>query len=274
MDVSIIIINYNTREMTSACIDSVIDNTQDIEYEIILVDNASVDGSKEFFKHDKRVKYIFNKYNKGFGAGNNVGAKYAKGKYVFLLNSDTLLKNNAIKIFFDFSEAHPNPCVCGGWLIDRDGNPNVSAIPFPRMSIIEFLRSKFFKKQILNHSRDLEVDAICGADMFLPKKIFDKIGGFDENIFMYGEEIELQFRLRKMNIKSLIIEGPEIVHFGGGSTSSGVSSTHYKSHFYFLKKHMSKFNYICARSYYACNYCIRILLGESNIIMKDVIIKV
>lgn len=84
MDVSVIIINYNTMQMTSECIDSIIANTYDVNYEIILVDNASTDGSKEFFENDKRVKYIYSDRNNGFGAGNNLGVKNACGKYVFL----------------------------------------------------------------------------------------------------------------------------------------------------------------------------------------------
>lgn len=85
MDVSIVIINYNTRQMTSECIDSIIAHTIGIEYEIILVDNASSDGSKEFFEEDQRVTYIYSDINKGFGGGNNLGAKKARGKYLLLL---------------------------------------------------------------------------------------------------------------------------------------------------------------------------------------------
>ena len=98
MDVSVIIVNYNTYELTSACIESIIKNTTNISYEIIVVDNASTDGSKDRFETDSRIKYIYSEKNGGFGYGNNRGIEIAKGDYLFLLNSDTLLVNNAIQI--------------------------------------------------------------------------------------------------------------------------------------------------------------------------------
>ena len=106
MDVSVIIVNYNTKNLTSDCIQSVIDKTSGVDYEIILVDNASTDGSKEFFENDVRLKYIYSDKNGGFGYGNNQGMEIARGKYLFLLNSDTVLLNNAIREFFDYAESH------------------------------------------------------------------------------------------------------------------------------------------------------------------------
>lgn len=100
MDVSIIIVNYNTYDLTAACIQSIIEHTKRISYEIIVVDNASTDGSKEKFERDSRIKYIYSEKNGGFGYGNNRGIEIANGDYFFLLNSDTLLLNNAIYEFF------------------------------------------------------------------------------------------------------------------------------------------------------------------------------
>lgn len=268
MDVSVVIINYNTRQMTSECIDSVAAETNGIDYEIILVDNASTDGSKEFFEKDQRVKYIYSDTNKGFGAGNNLGAKHARGKYIFLLNSDTLLCNNAIKMLFNFSESLSTPCVCGAWLLDKAGKLNVSEVSFPRMNILEFFRSKFTKKVIPDPTQTKEVDVVCGADMFLQKHSFEQVGGFDEQIFMYGDEVELQYRLRQNDIPRYVIPGPEIIHFGGGSAYN-LTSNHLHSHFFFLKKHMSRFNYYTARTYYAVNFLLRKLLSKPSVNLKD-----
>ena len=102
MDVSIIIVTYNTCQMTGECIDSIIEHTRDVDYEIIVVDNASRDASKQTFSHDSRLTYIYNEENIGFGRANNIGAREAKGDYLFLLNSDTLLTNNAVKHFKDY----------------------------------------------------------------------------------------------------------------------------------------------------------------------------
>lgn len=108
MDVSVIIVNYNTLGLTSDCIESIIAQTSTVEYEIILVDNASTDGSKEVFAQDKRIKYIYSDQNLGFGRANNLGIREAKGRYLFFLNSDTILLNNAVKLFFDFCEKNPD----------------------------------------------------------------------------------------------------------------------------------------------------------------------
>ena len=101
MDVSIVIVNYNTLLLVKNCIDSIIAKTACVNYEIIVVDNASTDNSKEYFSNDTRIKYIYNEKNLGFGLANNVGIKIAKGRNIFLLNPDTLLLNNAIKILYE-----------------------------------------------------------------------------------------------------------------------------------------------------------------------------
>lgn len=122
MDVSIIIVTYNTCKMTNECINSIVQYTIGLEYEIILVDNASQDDSYNTFSHDERVHYIYNDKNLGFGKANNVGAKHATGRYLFLLNSDTLLKNNAIGYFVEFMDSSPqNIGCCGTLLTDAKG---------------------------------------------------------------------------------------------------------------------------------------------------------
>lgn len=264
MDVSIIIINYNTKQMTSECIDSVIEHTKNIEYEIILVDNASSDGSKEFFEKDSRVRYIYSKRNAGFGAGNNLGAKYATGKYLLLLNSDTLLNNNAIKMFYDYAEANNQRCVYGGWLQDREGKPNESQFPFPRMGYVEFIKSFFTRPKAEDRTSVMHVDAVVGADMFLLKDVYDEANGFDEHIFMYGEETELQYRLKKMGVDRMIIPGPKVVHFGGASGTSKNTVSHMDSHYYFLKKHMPWYRYASARIFYGVNFLIRWIMNINN----------
>ncbi len=264
MDVSVIIINYNTREMTSECIDSIIKNTEGISYEIILVDNASTDGSKEFFDQDKRVRYIYSEENLGFGAGNNLGVKYAVGKYIFLLNSDTLILNNAIKMLFDFSESNPNPCICGGWLVDRAGKPNLSYVPFPRMSYTEFIRSFVEKDAELPINTLQRVDVVCGADMFMPISLFNEANGFDEFIFLYGEEVELQYRFKKAGYERILIPGPKILHYAGMSPKEKVDLTFMKNHYYFLKKHMPRHMYYAARLYYGFNNIFRWLRNPTH----------
>lgn len=121
MDVSVIIVNYNTYELTSACIESIIKNTTNISYEIIVVDNASTDGSKDRFETDSRIKYIYSEKNGGFGYGNNRGIEIAKGAYLLLLNSDTLLVNNAIEEFFKYAISNSLRTIYGCYLQGPDG---------------------------------------------------------------------------------------------------------------------------------------------------------
>ena len=128
MQVSVIIVNYNTKELTKQAIRSVFDKTEGVEYEIIVVDNDSKDGSVEELKKtfQDKITVIESKENLGFGRANNLGIKQSKGKYVFLLNSDTELINNAIKIFYDYMEQNMQVGVCGGNLYNKNNEPATS----------------------------------------------------------------------------------------------------------------------------------------------------
>lgn len=144
MDVSIIIVNYNTYDLTAACIQSIIEHTKRISYEIIVVDNASTDGSKEKFERDSRIKYIYSEKNGGFGYGNNRGIEIANGDYFFLLNSDTLLLNNAIYEFFKYAKSHKSRIIYGCYLQGNDGTYRNSFFYFPAFTIKEFFRRMIF----------------------------------------------------------------------------------------------------------------------------------
>lgn len=239
-DVSVIIVTYNTFTLTSDCIKSIIHNTKDISFEIILVDNASTDGSRDIFENDNRIKYIYNDINSGFGTANNIGFKSAAGKYIFLLNSDTLLLNNAIKIFYDKMEILPkNVACCGAWLMDSEKNIIHSGDYFPK-----WYQSFFGNKKELNYSdstKDLSVDYVTGADLFIRRSAIEKYGLFDENIFLYYEETDLQERYHQHGLQSMIINGPQIVHLEGKSSKPSVKKGNImmNSKIYYFKKRMN-----------------------------------
>ena len=149
MDVSIIIVNYNTYDLTAACIQSIIEHTKRISYEIIVVDNASTDGSKEKFERDSRIKYIYSEKNGGFGYGNNRGIEIANGDYFFLLNSDTLLLNNAIYEFFKYAKSHKSRIIYGCYLQGNDGTYRNSFFYFPAFSPIIMSQIILIKKLIV-----------------------------------------------------------------------------------------------------------------------------
>lgn len=227
MDVSIIIVNYNTLSQTIECIDSIYAFTKGVEFEIILVDNSSSDGSKEYFEKDNRVKYIYNNQNYGFGKANNIGLTVSSGNYVFFLNSDTYLIGNVILTLFDFAENHKelNIGELGVVLLDKYGNINK---PYSNLASINILKNIARKMgytkdshKYINNNLKLygysEVGFICGADVFMPKSVLDDIGGFDENYFMLCEEIDLAKRMCNAGYSRIIINNHDIVHLGGTS---------------------------------------------------------
>lgn len=253
IDVSIIIVNYNTCRMTQECIDSIYEKTREVEFEVILVDNASKDGSKEHFSHDSRIHYVYSEKNGGFGYGNNRGMEVAKGKYFFLLNSDTLLKNNAVKLFFDYAESHEPRTVYGCYLEKPDGSYNGSFHFFPAFTINQFIHRLRFGQDGTPTFKECDVECIGGTDLFLPRFVYEECGGFDENIFMYGEDGEWQYRMNLHGIRRMLIPMPKIVHLGGGSVghiNRKNRKMHFKSHFYILRKYMKKPTFCLARLYY------------------------
>jgi len=231
MDVSIIIVNYNTNTLIKQCIRSIYKHTKDIQFEIIVIDNASSDGSQLMIETEfPNVLLIESKENLGFGKANNLGVKQASGNFLFLLNSDTILIENSIKVLKEFLEKKNDPLVAavGCKLLDINRKPHISYGNFPSIyqELFEYglskIFSKYFKKRLSPSVIDSgtqikEVDYIMGADMFFKKTIFDTIEGFDEDFFLYYEETEICFRLNKFGYK--IIWNPEtsIIHYLGAS---------------------------------------------------------
>lgn len=252
MDVSIIIVNYNTKQLLANCLQTIYDKTQHVEFEIIVVDNASIDGSEDYItQRFPYVKWINSGENFGFGKANNLGVKSASGKYLFFLNSDTLLQNNAVCLFFEYAETHQQEHIgaLGSWLLDKKERPNNSFGFFPNVkNELRYLWDKYF-----SHSKEkimitMDVDYITGADLFVKKKLFEELGGFDENIFMYYEETDLQFRMSSKNLLRRIILGPRIVHLEGGSfEENGLSYRRFlmaqTSYNYYLKKNFRGISY-------------------------------
>lgn len=227
MDVSVIIVNYNTLKMTSECIESVIKYTEGISYEIILVDNASKDGSREYFEKDSRIKYVYSEKNLGFGRANNLGYSIATGDFIFFLNSDTLLIDNSIAHFYNVASQRCQLACYGGTLIDREGEHIHSFGKFPSLRgfIKQYcnsyltLLSKKDKFPVLNEDTIIPVDYITGADLFIPRWLIEKYGLFNEAFFMYYEETELQKRYSLNGYHSYLIPSINIIHLEGKSFS-------------------------------------------------------
>lgn len=229
MDVSVILVNYNTKDLTLSCIESIIEMTKGIEYEIILVDNASTDGSKALFSSDERIVYLYQEENLGFGKANNLGMSIAKGKYFFLLNSDTILINNAIKELADVLDDDTSiGAVCGN-LYDNEGQPTYSYnLDYPSIIrdsyLLSLIRNWLFNPQFKIHNysnHQIQVKHITGADMMIRKSLIEKYGGFNDHFFMYYEDTELCYRLVKNRQKLLNTPAAKITHLCGKSGDYG-----------------------------------------------------
>lgn len=245
MDVSIIIVNYNTKTLIKNCLNSVFAQTKGIDFEVIVSDNGSTDGSIDMIRSDfPQVVLIENGFNLGFGAANNRGLLLAKGKYVFYLNSDTVLLNNAVKMFFDWWENSPEKeklGALGGVLLDENMATIHSAGEFPtylefcntlqhfiashilRISLQVLHLNNIRKKQKNTVSAHLSVQSdgdvhgyITGADLFL---LNDKNAIFDEHFFMYYEDTDLCLNLAKQGLKRFLISSPRIQHLTGKISS-------------------------------------------------------
>ena len=253
MDVSIIFVNYKTKELTINAINSVIEKTKEISYEIFVVDNNSQDGSIEAIEEQfPDISIIKSPKNGGFGYANNLAIKHAKGKYIFCLNTDTLLVNNAIKIMFDFMEQdeNKNVGVCGGFLVDKENNPILCGGNFPSIMEVLFkcgLRNIFpkeYKKySVILKSDDEEyienIDYITGADIFFRKSVLDEVGIFDEKFFMYYEETDLCKRIKNSGYGIKFVSAAKIIHLEGQSNNNSNKMFNYlkTSEFYYFRKH-------------------------------------
>lgn len=241
MDVSIILINYKTPKLTLDAINSVIEKSSGFEYEIIVVDNSN--DLAEFKQLSELVggkaKLINAEANLGFGKGNNLGAKSASGEFLLFLNTDTLLINNAVFELFDFIKKHDNVGAVGANLFSKDGKPNHSYIlkeknlenEISENSLGKTLKRKLFKRDDFNLTNEPQkIDGyLCGASLMVRKSCFDEIGGFDSDIFMYGEDSLLCYKIINVCKKDVYsVPSAKIIHFEGGSVNSEISDFHAK----------------------------------------------
>jgi GT2 family glycosyltransferase len=256
MDVSVIIVNYKTPVLLDECLSSFYQHTKDVLFEVIVVDNASFDGSVEMVKLKyPQVKLVESQENVGFGRANNLGFEVGTGKYFFLLNSDTILLNNAIKMFYDYAEQKENWGALGTYLLDEQEEVIHSYYYFPTMMNSFFHELKLFFRPFIKESLDVidkKVDYITGADLFIPAALIKGLGGFDPIFFMYFEEVDLQWRMKLNGYKRLIFSGPKIIHLEGKSTSVSQRRRFMfeKSRFLFLRKYNSAYLVFIYKLYY------------------------
>ena len=254
MQLSIIIINYNVKYFLEQCLFSVKKALKNIDGEIFVVDNSSDDSSADFFRNRfPQVNFIWNDSNSGFAKANNQALKLAKGEYILFLNPDTIVPEDCFDKCLSFIRSKKNNTALGIKMLNGYGSflkESKRAFPSPVTSFFKvtgmaklFPHSAIFAKYHLgnlekNHNHP--VDVLAGAFMMIPKKILDITGGFDEQFFMYGEDIDLSFRIQKAGFSNYYFAESTILHFKGESTKKGTLNyvkMFYKAMSIFAKKH-------------------------------------
>lgn len=246
MDLTIIIPSFNTKELLSRCLDSIYQSlsSSKIKYEIIVVDNGSIDGTIQLLnKKYPRVIKILNKNNLGYGKANNIGIKKAKGKYILLLNSDILVLENSIDKLFEFVQSHPKAFI-GARLINEDGTSQASCGPMytlPRVFLMLFAKGDAWGATRTSPHETVKTDWVSGACIIAEKESFLEVGLFDEDIFMYMEEIEFLYRAKLKAFKILFFFEAKFIHIGAASSGDKKEPVIniYKGLLYFYHKHRS-----------------------------------
>ena len=240
---SIIITSYNTKKLTKECIDSVFLHCDENDFEIIVVDNNSHDGSAEMLQNDfgKKIKLIINKNNAGFGAANNLGAKSAKGDYLFFLNSDTIIESDILKPMFNNFKKNSKIGIISPKLLNGERINQFDAYgEFP--TLIKTISEKIIKQKA-NTGEPSSADWVSGAALVIRKNLFDTLEGFDEKFFMYFEDIDLCKRVKESGYGVNVFPKVEVIHFGGQSFKSHKRKKdyYYKSQDFYFEKHHGKF---------------------------------
>lgn len=255
MQLSIVIVSYNAKNLLEQCLFSMEKAIGTIDSEIIVIDNCSSDGSKEAFQKFTGIKLILNDENLGFAKACNQGFKISSGNYILFLNPDTILSENSLKDCISFFEIHPDAGAIGVRMLDEKGKflkESKRGLPTPSTSFYKlfglttiFPGSRTFAKYYQGHLPEKEnnpVEVLSGAFMMIKREVFEKANGFDEDFFMYAEDIDLSLRITQLGYKNYYLGKIDVTHLKGGSTTYNYK---YVQDFYgamnlFVKKHYSE----------------------------------
>lgn len=238
MDVSVVIVSFNAKEMMAKCLESIFKFTKDVSFEVIVVDNASTDGVTEYLKeisHSSMVtrnnfKLIESKENLGFAKGNNLGIKEAKGRYVFFLNNDTELVENSLERLKVWMDAHADVAVVSSQMLSSEQKLSPTGGFFPSLKkvfawafflddvpFLQFYGSSYHPHSSKMYEKEFFPDWVTGSIFFVRKEAINQVGNFDDNMFMYGEELEWCMRFKKAGWKIGYTPITKIIHHERGS---------------------------------------------------------
>lgn len=286
VDLSIIIISYNTSAITKKCLDTIFNSLKKADFitQIIVLDNNSTDGSIEmlnrytspnFAKASKeqaqkiKLKIIESKKNLGFAKGNNEAVKQSNGKHILLLNSDIEVIDDAIPKLYQFFTSQNKFTFVGGKLLNKDGTDQASSAPFYTIPIIIgalFLKGDYFHITRYSPQKISTVDWVSGACIMTTREAYDKIGGFDENIFMYMDEVDLLFRAKKIGLLTGFYPESRFIHLGSASSQGKTQPILqvYRGFLYFYKKHHNLLSIIILKNLLQLKAMIAFVIGKAT----------
>ena len=272
VDISFIIVNWNTRDILMDCLNSIYKTVKDIDFEIYVVDNNSTDGSQEAVKKEfPDVMLIENEINTGFAYANNQALRIMQGRFAVLLNSDAVLKEQAIKKLLTFMIATSSAGIAGVQLLNEDSSLQNSIDNFPsteteifNKSILRlFFPDKYPSKNRI-YEKPIEVDSVIGACMMIRKEAIDEVGVFDEDYFIFLEETDWCFRMYKKGWKVFHVPDAEVFHLSGHSkkkTPWRSQIEYYISLYKFFRKNRTPLSYLTLRVLKPCKIFINLILN-------------
>ncbi|MGC8741647.1 MAG: glycosyltransferase family 2 protein [Candidatus Sumerlaeaceae bacterium] len=254
---SVVIVNRNTKDVLRVCLRSLHQPQPADDVEIIVVDNGSTDGSSEMVTSEfPRVRLIALPENRGFAVANNIGMRQARGRYFLVLNSDTEIIGDALQQISDFMDTHPDVGALGPKLLNPDGTLQYSCRRFPsfrtalfhRYSLMTklFPRNRFSSQYLMTdigHDKTMDVDWVSGAALVIRREVFESVGGFDEEFFMYAEDVDWCYRIKMAGWRVVYLPDARILHHIGKSTRLVPYAMTYQRHrsmWRFYRKHYSR----------------------------------
>lgn len=286
MDVSIIYVNFNTEDEILASLVSVREWTRAFEYEVIVSDNASAQGT-ERVQLDFGIRLIFGSENSGFGAGCNRGARHASGRYLLFLNPDTRFRNDVVAELVRFLDSHPLAAVAAPMLVDEHDNARCNGVQLLPTLFNEFLYHSTLTFRFprcswtpepyqtgWNHCSTREVESVTGACLMVRSEVFHSIGGFDEAFFLYSEDLDLCCRIRKAGHQVWYVHTGRVTHEEHHTTVqvlgsvSRIALQNMRSQHYYFRKHRGKAVAFVWRHMIAALYLCRYLFGRNKLCLE------
>ncbi len=255
MDLSVIIVNWNTRNLLVRCLNSIYQTVRTVEMEVWVVDNGSKDGSgAAAAERFPETKFVQNTVNFGFAKANNQVLNMAAGRYLLLLNPDTEVSPGAVEKLISFMDAHPEAGGAGAQLINSDGSKQNSIANFPSLatellnkSILRWLFPKQFPGKERNYSEPIEVDSVIGACMMVRREALDQVGFLDEDYFLFLEETDWCYRMKRAGWKIYHVPQAEVYHFQGKSAETErkrAKVEYYRSRYHFFRKNRGNLQWV------------------------------